>query len=326
MRHIDEPFDNAAEIEDLISAYRLILGRNPDKPGFEHFKNQIENGGFSLDRLFSAFINSQEFKKRNDDENKIIEVDCGGYYVCVKKADKDFGSSIIKNKIWEPHIVNTISKILKKGSIFVDIGANVGVMTFHAAKILGESGKVIAFEPNPDNLQLLYRGILKNNTNNVYIAPFAASDKIKVFSLSGGTSNTHIITYEESHNCVQSIVLDDYLKSLDHIDLVKMDIEGHEPYALNGFRHLLKLHKSIIIIEFNPKCLEDISCLNPKECLNMIFDLFENVQVIEYSGTYLPFSNPSQLWAYWEERNKESVKAKRLPDGMLHFDLLAKAK
>ena len=285
----------------------------------------IECGRLSVDEIFSGIINSPEYKKRNDDENKILEIDCGGYYVCVKKAEKDLGSTIAKCNTWEPHIINAMSEILKQGNTFIDIGANVGVMTFHGAKLVGETGKVIAVEPNPDNLQLLYRGILKNNTRNVYVMPFAASDKIEIFSITG-VSNAHLTTPEDGKDYVQSIILDHHLNDLERIDLVKIDTEGHEPYALNGFRHLLKLYKPTIIMEFAPICLKDNSGLNPKEYLNTIFEMFENVQTIEPSGKFVQFSNPFKLWEYWEERNKEFVRTNWLPDGMLHFDLLAKAK
>jgi hypothetical protein len=175
-------------------------------------------------------------------------------------------------------------------------------------------------------VQLLYRGILKNNIRNVHVVPFAASDKIEIFSLAGGTSNTYITAPEDGKFCVQSIVLDHYLKDIERIDLVKIDIEGHEPYALKGLRHLLKLHKPTAIMEFNPRCLKDVSRLNPEDCLTNIFALFANIHIIEHSGKYVRFSNPSRLWEYWKERNDEAVRTNWLPDGMLHFDLLGKAR
>ena len=63
----------------------------------------------------------------------------------------------------------------------VDVGANVGVLTFLAASIVGNTGRVIAVEPNPDNLQLLYRGIVLNGFNNVKVLPHAASHARTVF-------------------------------------------------------------------------------------------------------------------------------------------------
>jgi len=323
--HIDKPFDNIAEIEDVISAYRLFLGRNPEKAGFENYENLI-NSGISVDRLFQLFIASVEYKQKNADEEKIQAIECDGYYVCVKKSEKDFGRTIIEHKTWEPHIIDVLSKLLKEGNTFVDIGANVGVMTFFGAKVVGSSGKVIAIEPNPDNLQLLYAGIIKNKFKQVRVLPFAASNKIDIFSLDGGTSNTYLTVPEQGKDYVQSIKLDDVLKDLDSIDVVKIDIEGHEPYAIEGFRTLLNHHKPVVLTEFNPRCLKDVSELKPELFLKIFFELFEDVQVIEHSGKQSRFKSAAELWKYWKYKNKEAVRTNWLPDGMLHFDILAKVK
>lgn len=64
---IDKSFDNVADVEDLISAYRLILCRNPEKNGYEHYVKLIKKGLF-VDKLFSEFINSKEYKNRTDVE------------------------------------------------------------------------------------------------------------------------------------------------------------------------------------------------------------------------------------------------------------------
>jgi FkbM family methyltransferase len=215
---------------------------------------------------------------------------------------------------------------LKESDTFIDIGANVGVMTFLGAKAVGSTGKVIAVEPNPANLQLLYAGILKNNFKNVRVIPLAASNRIEIFSLDGGTSNTYLTVAKKGKHYVQSVLLDDILKDLDSIDVVKIDIEGHEPYALNGFRTLLNIHKPVVLLEFNPRCLRDVSGLNPKDCLKMFFDIFDDMHIIEHSGKQQRFNSVNELWTYWEKKNEEAVKTNWLPDGMLHFDILAKAK
>jgi FkbM family methyltransferase len=323
--HIDMPFDNVAEIDDAISAYRLILGRNPEKSELKFFEKSI-NFGMPADRLFQSFINSVEYKQKTTNDEKIQSNDCGGYYVCAKKSEKDFGQAIVENKTWEPHIIDVLSKSLQKGDTFVDVGANVGVMTFLGAKIVGTSGKVVAVEPNPNNLQLLYAGIIKNKFKQVHVLPFAASNKMEIFSLDGGTSNTYLTVPEQGKDYVQSVVLDDILISLDSIDVVKIDIEGHETYAIEGFRKLLKLHKPLILTEFNPSCLEKVSGIHPMDCLELFFKLFENIKVIEHSGTQSLFKSAGEIWRYWKDKNKEAVRTNWLPDGMLHFDILAKVK
>ncbi len=322
---IDKSCDNLAGIEDVIAAYRVILGRNPDRVGIAHYQNLIK-GGLSLDKLLANFLQSPEFKAKIEDDKQRLTVDCGGYQVCVVKGEKDFGDWIAISHTWEPHIVKTISTILKKGDTFVDVGANVGVMTFCAAKLVGETGKVIAFEPNPDNLQLLYCGILKNNFKNVLIMPFAASDRVAVFSLAGGASNSHLTTPQEGGYHAQSIVMDDYLLEMVRLDLVKMDIEGHEPFALAGLHRSLRKHKPLVLLEFNPRCLRDVSGIKPEDFLDMVFDTFDDIDLIENSGQRIRFEMPADLSDCWKLRNQQSISEGLLPDGMLHFDILAKTK
>src|SRR5204863_9862774 len=155
--------------------------------------------------------------------------------------------------------------------------ANIGVLTFLAASIVGRTGRVIAVEPNPDNLQLLYRGIVYNGFTNVEVLPYAASNRRTVFSLTGGTSNTHLIGArrpQEGGHFVQSIVLDERLGDLSRLDFVKMDIEGHEPQALDGFARTLGRHRPVLLVEFNPRCLVDLHSQNPLALLKQIFAFY----------------------------------------------------
>ena len=141
---------------------------------------------------------------------------------------------------------------------------------------------MIAVEPNPDNLQLLYRGIVHNGFGNVEVLPHAASNRRSVFSLTGGTSNTHLIgprAPEEGGHFVQSVVLDDALGDLPRLDFVKMDIEGHEPQALEGFSRLIGRHRPVLLVEFNPRCLVDLQQQDPSRFWNRSFAFYPRVRV-----------------------------------------------
>ncbi len=103
-----------------------------------------------------------------------------------------------------------IRELLREGQTFVDVGANVGCISFLAARIVGPRGLVVAVEPNPDNLQLLYAGIVLNGFGNVRVLPYAASNRREVFSLVGGVSNTYVTAakhYREIGSYAQSVRL-----------------------------------------------------------------------------------------------------------------------
>jgi FkbM family methyltransferase len=318
------PSDDRATEEDVRYAYRLILKRDPDPGGWAHYRSLVA-AGLSLDRLIRSFVNSDEYRLRQTDESTPTPVDLGGYQVCIQKLDTDFGQGIFHTHQYEEHVRRAARENLREGDVAVDVGANIGVLTFLAAVAVGKEGRVIAVEPNPDNLQLLYRGIVLNQFENVAVLPHAASDRRTVFSLTGGTSNTHLINPRapiEGGFFVQSIVLDEALGDLPRLDFVKMDIEGHEPQALSGFAQTIERHRPALLIEFNPRCLVDLQQQDPLAFLEQIFRFYPQVRVTSAFEDDETFDSPERVWRYWEQRNREIAARKLLPDRMLHFDLV----
>jgi FkbM family methyltransferase len=316
--------DDRATDDDVFYAYRLILRRDPDPAGIAHHHKLVAEG-LSLDRLIRSFVNSDEYRLRQTDEARPTPVDLGGYYVCIQKLDTDFGQVIFHSHKYEEHVRQAARENLREGDVAVDVGANVGALTFLAASIVGPTGRVIAVEPNPDNLQLLYRGIVHNRFTNVEVLPHAASNARMVFSLTGGTSNTHLIGArepQEGGHFVQSIVLDDVLGDMPRLDFVKMDIEGHEPQAFEGFSHLIGRHRPVLLVEFNPRCLVDLQQQDPLAFLKQIFAFYPRVRVTSAFDDNETLDSADKVMAYWERRNREITAKKLLPDRMLHFDLV----
>jgi FkbM family methyltransferase len=315
--------DRATEM-DILYLYRLILKRDPDPTGLAHYRRLVSEG-LSLDRLIRSFVNSDEYRLRMDDEARPTPVDLGGYQVCVQKLDTDFGQGIFHSRQYEEHVRQAARDHLRPGDVCVDVGANIGVITFLAATIVGTTGRVIAVEPNPDNLQLLYRGIVLNAFSNVEVLPFAASNRRTVFSLTGGTSNTHLIgarPVDEGGAFVQSIVLDEALAALPRLDFVKMDIEGHEPQAFEGFSNAIARHRPTLLVEFNPRCLIDLHRQDPSAYLRQIFAFYPRVRVTSAFNDDVTFARAEDVMAYWDRRNGEVTAGRLLPDRLLHFDLV----
>ena len=145
---------------------------------------------------------------------------------------------------------------LSHGHVFVDVGANVGVMSFHAAKIVGPTGKVISFEPNEDNICNFLHGVLENKFEAfVRLYPYALSAKAALFSLEGG-SNTYLIKPAPGQRLTQSVRGDEILANEQRIDFIKIDIEGHEPFALQGLDQTLNRHKPLILCESQSSLLK----------------------------------------------------------------------
>ncbi len=315
--------DSAASREDLVAAYRLVLLRNPDEAGLRHFLSQSERGRLKLSDVVATFRSSSEYRSIAD--ANIATVDLGGYLVVVDKTEPDFGKKICLHRAWENHLVAVLNERLRPGDVFVDIGANVGVMAFAAAKRVGPSGKVIAFEPNESNAQMFLRGVVANGLELfVRLYPFALSDKPALFALQG-SSNTHLKTPERFDRLVQSLPGDDILGVEPRIDFIKIDIEGHEAFALDGLKQILAKHRPTVLCEFNPRCLKDHIGKAPDVFARELFGLTDEICAIEHSGRRNIVTDQGRLMDLWRMRNREAIESRMLPDGLLHFDLLFKA-
>ncbi len=311
-------------MDDVRAAYQLFLGRLPEEGAYSHWEGQVE-AGITLRRLSSIFLECDEFRQLTSPDITVVEL-AGGYSVCVDSKDTDFAPGIIYNRDYEPHVRRAIAGRLREGQTFVDIGANVGCISFLAAKLVGPAGRVVAFEPNPNNLQRLYAGIVLNQFANIKVMPYAVSDARTVFSLAGGTSNTVVMEARGADtNSVyaQSVVPDEELAHLPAIDVIKIDIEGHEPNALRGCAGLIRKHDPILFTEFAPRCLAETMGYDPMAYLLQLFALYRRAEVLTQWGDSAEFDDPEKLMDYWRSRDRQLAADGTLPGGMLHFDIVA---
>jgi FkbM family methyltransferase len=325
---------------DVVTAYKLLLRRTPDPDGLHLYRKWVARG-VTLDDLVGSFMASDEFRQqivpRLSGEFKamirqqaltedVVNVDLGGYVVCVRASDSDFGRAIVATGDYEPHVRRFLLDSVKPGDVVIDVGANVGCLTFQAAKLVGERGRVIAVEPNPENLQLLYAGILRNELINVQVVPCAAWNTAGVMSLKGGASNTYLVSaapLDEGRAYTQLVRLDEALANLDRVDLIKLDIEGHEPQAIEGARRLIEKHRPTVLTEFNPRCLREVSGIAAIDYAEQLLSYHSRLRVITPFGDDTEFGDARSLMAHWEQRNAVLTRDAVLPDGMLHFDIVA---
>lgn len=140
-----------------------------------------------------------------------------------------------------------------ESQIIFDVGANIGLYTIHAGRQL-EGGMIYAFEPNPTAYAKLVKNIEDNHIENVHVFPYAVGAKSgRVRMLMGERTNVGKVLEWDERNGVQieveMITLDDVVKkhSLARIDLMKIDVEGHESDVLIGGEKALRLTKRIVM-------------------------------------------------------------------------------
>lgn len=154
-----------------------------------------------------------------------------------------------------------LRKYLKEGDVFFDIGANIGLYSLFASKIIGDNSKVFAFEPTPDTFERLQKNIRLNKLTN--IKPYnigLSSEKSELdlhISKDGYDAwNSFALLDEltESETLKVNVdTIDSFIQTnnIVHVDLVKIDVEGWEKYVLKGATDLLKMDNSpVFLIEF----------------------------------------------------------------------------
>jgi FkbM family methyltransferase len=178
-------------------------------------------------------------------------------------------------------------------------------------------GKVIAFEPNPQNQQLIYASLLENAVSHVRVCPYAASDMAGILRFTTVGSNGGVVTPsskdQRHYLLVPAVVLDDALAREERIDLVKIDIEAHEPAALRGMAATIKRLRPRLITEFHPWAMRLNNVAPPEEYLGQLYSYGYELSIIEPDGTLRRASSAEEIMAHWRALGEETR----------HLDLLA---
>ncbi|MGZ4693637.1 MAG: FkbM family methyltransferase [Acidimicrobiales bacterium] len=148
-----------------------------------------------------------------------------------------------------------LASVLDRGDVAVDVGANIGIFTLAMGRAVGETGRVLAYEPNPEVVALLRDNVYLNRNGQKLSAevrcrpvavgrvPGSAALRVRPKHRAMGTLVEHGVgaaaTGEPVVHHVDVVTLDDELAGLTEIKLVKIDVEGAELDVLVGMRRLL---------------------------------------------------------------------------------------
>jgi len=162
---------------------------------------------------------------------------------------------------FDPNELMWLSQVLTEGMTFVDVGANMGVYSMFASKLVGGSGTVVAVEPSMRDFQRLAFHITLNDLQNVQPLHVAASDECAQASLqvawdrNSGHNTFGDFGYPDVERAraetVQTRPLDAVVAEheLERVDFVKIDVEGHELRVLAGAVETLARFRPKILIE-----------------------------------------------------------------------------
>lgn len=159
--------------------------------------------------------------------------------------------------IWEPGGTAYFGRVVKPGMTVLDVGAHVGYHACHAGRLVGPTGLVLAFEPEPRNYQLLLANVWRNGLGNVVCFPWAVTDTSGFARLYLHPTNTgdHRLADDDERDSipVRTVRLDDLLVVRPPLDVVKIDVQGGERRAVAGMAALLAASPSLrLTVEFWP--------------------------------------------------------------------------
>ncbi len=230
------------------------------------------------------------------------------------ERDQHVSKCIAETGIWEAYETELFIDRLTAATVFVDVGANIGYYTAIAADQFAGSGHVFAFEPDPDNFQLLNKNLQENDLLHVDAVNAALSDQRGEGHLFLNTSNfgDHQIYDDGTGRNSRPIKLingADYLNhKVNHIDLLKIDTQGAEFHVVAGLMPLLQASgdKLSMIVEFWPYGLRRAGA-SAHLLLDLLSSLDLPFSIIDHQGHALLSCSEQQLreWVDMVEEDRE---------------------
>ena len=192
----------------------------------------------------------------------------GAKFVLGSLSGDGGGASVYFNQM-EAEQTERFVRELDPGQVFFDVGANVGYYSILASRIVGPSGRVVAFEPVVRNISYLQRHVEINKAENVRVLPFAVSSANGILSFSTGPNSAmgSIEANGTGDVLVSAVSLDYIAGRLDIMpDMLKIDVEGAEMDVFAGAEKVLASRPKIFLSTHSPelreRCLAHLKSLD----------------------------------------------------------------
>ena len=193
--------------------------------------------------------------------------------------------------VYEPQETLVLRSILDPGKVFVDVGANWGYFTLIAASLVGDRGRVLSFEPQPSLHGMLQRNLLLNRQSQIAARQLAIAGEEGEMRLSGFSESNWGVSRllgagEEDPEAISVPVqrLERALanENIDHVDLLKIDVEGAEALILPTLKSDLDRRRfDWILVEFHPSALLDRKT-SAEELIRLVLDRGYTAWVVKH--------------------------------------------
>jgi len=192
-------------------------------------------------------------------------------------SDSGLSKDLVLNGIREKHATEMLPEFIKDGDVVFDIGANIGYYALYEAILVGDSGKVYAFEPVVNNFNKLKSNLNLNLISNMELYNLAMGDDPGTRSIYLADKGNWCSLKLSDHIRVDGKVItqDTDVSTLDNFvlehgvfpDMIRMDVEGYEYEILHGFSDFISSDNPLkIFMEFHVDALGD----NANELLDIL--------------------------------------------------------
>ena len=209
-----------------------------------------------LYRFWQVTINSNRSRLiKKGAERNLYKTRYGDFFWLTSSGYVD--RCISTEGIFEEHSTQLIKKLVRKGDIVLDVGANIGYYSVIFSKLVGNNGKVLCFEPTNHYRKVLEKNLAANNIHNAEVFAFGLSNKSEELEIHIGecSATLHPPDMQGCRNSetINLKSLDDFLQEykLAKINFIKIDIDGHEPLLLEGAWKTLEKYDPVVLLEVN---------------------------------------------------------------------------
>jgi FkbM family methyltransferase len=270
--------------------------KNAKKHGMINRKNIVSSSlnfvPVNLRKIY-ADLYYKLFKFLNSGKNYTVKK-VHGSNMLLSLADIGLSKDLIVYGTREMLSTERVKKILKKGDVVLDIGANMGYYCLLESKLVGKKGKVYAIEPVKSNIDVLKFNIFLNKYENIQIDHLAiGNENGHVDMFLTDKSNRHsIFKYEESTDKKERVPimkLDTFVEKegIKKIDFIRMDPEGYECEIIDGALNTLEKYKPKMFIETHSPLTKYMKDKSVKSML-------KKLKKIGYKIDYLSIGNKKE--------------------------------
>ena len=250
-----------------------------------------------------------------------------------RPGEKNIHEWLVSGKLYEPEVSFVLLRVLDAGDNVADVGGHVGYFTLLSAALVGPTGQVLTFEPNPENYKRLKANIEGNKFHHITTInrPVTADGSSMTFYTNQDNDGGHALWNPGLHHgnpisrehtveeTLKTVTLDNAFAEFGASQspkLIKIDTEGAEPMVLEGARNLLGPEGTpFVVTELHNFGLEQLG--SSRQALReMMFELGYDTFLLPFSGSLpklvprtvdirssyilnLLFSKPERVAEYW---------------------------